>query len=220
MNARALAICALLAACSPQDAAVPTPGVTVLPVEPPVIAEPTPSAEPVAAAPTPAPVFQVCDCNGSCETTEAFAARVADDELIACETDKRIAVGSSSRGGTGAEARKQRVLDCFFPKSGTRLRLCPVAPEERPDFVSYLRIAVSLPRSCFDSARIRGSEIWGATEVTFRLDSGGYAQDVRVDSSDERLAKCVADSLRRVSFATYAGEVTRVRYRLVLDMPR
>ena len=165
-------------------------------------------------------MFQVCECNGRCETTEAFAARIAEDKLLACETDRRIAVGSGSKSNAGPDARKQRVLDCFFPTSGTRLQLCPVAPEKRPDFNGYLRSAVRPPRGCFDSARFRGTEVWGITEVAFRLDGSDYARDVRVETSDARLAKCVAESLTRVSFATHAGDVNRVRYRLVFDMPR
>jgi hypothetical protein len=220
MKARALAMSVLLAACSPQDPVTPALGVTILPVDAPPIPEPSASAAPFSPEPVTATVFQTCECDGTCETIDAFVARIGDDKLLACEADKRSGEGSGSREVSGPEARRQRVLDCFFPKSGTRLRLCPVAPQDRPDFNGYLRGKVGLPRSCFDSAKVRGSQIWGATEVTFRLDSGGYAQDVRVDTSDARLAKCVADGLTRVSFATHAGDVTRVRYRLVFDMPR
>lgn len=211
-------MCMLLAACSQQDAVVPAPGVTILPVEPPLLVEPVASADPVVTEPAPLE-FQVCECDGSCQTTEAFGAALADDKLLACENDRRVGGGARSQASTAAEARQQRVLDCFFPKSGTRLRLCPVAPQNRTDFNGYLRAAIGLPRSCFDAAKLRGP-VWGATEVTFRIDSGGKAQDVKVDSSDTRLAKCVADGVRRATFTTYAGDVERVRYRLVFDMPR
>lgn len=211
---------------------MPAPRVTILPVDPPAIAEASASAEPFSAGPAQAPGFQKCECEGSCETTEAFIARISDDKLLACEAaaERLAAADQNSLRGvllppgspapTEAEARSQRVLDCFLPESGTRLRLCPIFPQNRGELDGYLRSAIRLPRDCFGSAHARGRSPWGATEVPFRIDGGGAIQDVRVDSSDAVLAECVADGMKRASFARFAGDVTRVRYRLVFDMPR
>jgi hypothetical protein len=211
MNALPAAIMALLVACSSQAEPVAPAGVTILPVDsPPPSPEPEVVPPPLAAPPA-APEFQICECDGSCMPTPVYAARVTDIALAACEKRQRASAPDAPRD--------QRVVDCLFPKSGTRLQLCPVAPANRPDFNGYLRSAVRLPRDCFDSARVRGP-VWGATEVTFRVGSGGYPQDVRVDTKDARFEKCIADSLKQSSFVTHAGDVTLVRYRLVFDMPR
>lgn len=201
----------MLSACAPQEPAAPTSGagVTILPVdEPPVGA----AEAPIAAPPVTALPHQRCECDGKCEPTLAFVERTTEAELLACEKRR-------STKGIAEGDRDQRVLECFFPKTGTRLRLCTIAPAERADFDAYLRSAISLPRPCFDSARARGLG-WGLTEVTFRLDGGGYAQDIVVDASDSRLATCIADGLKTTPFASYAGDVTRVRFRFVFDMPR
>ncbi len=204
----------LLSACAPQEpSAAPPAGVTILPVDAPPTVESGTSTEPTLPTTPVAPPFQVCTCDGACRSTSIFVTHTTDDELAACE--KRW----PPKGSAANAPRDQRVLDCFFPKSGTRLQLCPAIPQQRSDFDAYLRSAIGLPQHCFAAARVRGLG-WGPIEVTFRLDGGGYAQDVQVDTSDTRLATCVRDELKPISFATYAGDVTRVRYRLVFDMPR
>ncbi|NUP06034.1 MAG: hypothetical protein HOW73_08245 [Polyangiaceae bacterium] len=213
-------IAALLVACSKPEPIAPieSPRPSSSTLEPAPV-EPTTAVAP--SSPNAPPTFTVCDCDGKCEDTETFLARLTDEDLSKCEAGKAKRSARASTGDSPQPDRQQRALDCFFPGSGTRVRRCnTIAPDNRPDFDAYLRNATSIPRRCFDVATARGLEPWGMTEINFRLGSGGYVQDIQVDATDPALSKCIAEGLERVSFATFAGDVTRVRYRLVVDKPR
>ncbi len=171
------------------------------------------------------PSFRVCECEGACQPTPQFVESVSAEQLRQCEARNRgpgvvdllfpkgTGPTATSSGPPDLRTVEQRVLDCFLPTSGVRLRKCSALPAE-------IGGALPLPTRCFEDAHTRGSAAWGVTEVSFRIDTGGHAHDLRVGRDDPALLKCISKTMAGGSYLSWANEAMPVRVRYVFDRPR